>query len=314
MKDKNITLTVKKIKKLNKPHKNKKINTLDSENNKTSEYAIEINNMNKYYVNGSNIFKVLDNINLKIKKGSFTVILGKSGSGKSTLMNIMSGLIRATEGDVIVNNKDLITFKNSELTNFRANNCGFIFQQYGLLSTLTVEENIKVGENLYKKINKKQSINKKQNKDKNYELLSSLTEEENIKVSENLHKKIGEKQNKDNYIYDLMKKINIYELKDKYPSQLSGGQQQRVSIARCLAKKPSILFGDEPTGAVDSSMTYNILKILKEVNEEFKTTIVIITHDERLTNIADHIIKIANGKIIYDEETTPLKDYEKLFV
>lgn len=287
---------IKKIKKLNKPHKEEEKKINNSNNN-----VIELKNMSKKYVTGKDIFEALSDINLAIEKGSFVVIVGKSGSGKSTLMNIMSGLIRPTEGWAIVQNNNLISFKNKELTNFRSENCGFIFQQYGLLSTLTVEENIYTGLNL-KYWNKYLNEGKQKN---------NLTKEE--KAKKKLEKKEKNEKYLDDKMYDIMKMVGIYELRNKYPSQLSGGQQQRVSIARALVKEPKILFGDEPTGAVDSTMTLNILQLLKKVNSE-GTTIVLITHDQRLTSIADHVIEIQAGKIIKNYKQEPLKNYENLFI
>lgn len=262
---------IKLIKKMNKPHKEEEKEVPNAENN-----IIDLNGVWKYYVNGPNEFKALHDINLHIKKGSFNVIVGKSGSGKSSLLNVMSGLIRATDGKVIVNNENLTTYTNKELTDFRARNCGFIFQQYGLLSTLTVKENILVGDNL-----------------------RSMTSHSPKDVE---------------FCEKIMKIIGIDHLANKFPTQLSGGQQQRVSIARAIAKRPNIIFGDEPTGAVDSSMTYTIIKLLKDVNQHYNTTIVVITHDDRLIPIADHVIKISDGKVIEDYEQRPLKDYQKLFM
>lgn len=293
---------IKKIKKMNKPHKEDKyiLNTDDN--------IIELNGVSKKYTNGGEIFTVLSDVNLSIKKGSFVVIVGKSGSGKSTLMNIMSGLIRPTIGKVIVDGNNLISFKNKELTNFRSKNCSFIFQQYGLLSTLTVEENIYTGLNL--KYQNDKSENSKEEKKRNKKLAKEA--KTNVEVINNDIKENKEKYS-DKKMYEIMKMIGIYELKNKYPSQLSGGQQQRVSIARALIKNPKILFGDEPTGAVDSAMTLNILQLLKKINSE-GTTVVLITHDPRLTSVADHVIEIQSGKIVKDYRQDPIKNYENLFI
>ncbi len=259
------------IKKMNKPHLSEESKLPNQTGN-----VIDLNNVWKFFWNGTNEFKALNNINLHIKEGSFNVIVGKSGSGKSTLMNIMSGLIRATEGEVVVNGENLITYSNKQLTDFRARHCGFIFQQYGLLSTLTVRENILVGDNL-------RCI-------------------------------VYDKEHDHNFINRIMDIIGITELANKYPKQLSGGQQQRVSIARAISKRPNIIFGDEPTGAVDSNMTYTIMKLLKDVNKHYNTTIVLITHDERLIPLADHVIKISDGQIYDDYEQKPITDFKSLFI
>ncbi len=259
------------IKKMNKPHKEEEAKKPNAPGN-----VIDLNGVWKFYWNGSSEFQALSNINLHIKEGSFNVIVGKSGSGKSSLLNIMSGLIRATDGEVIVNGENLITYTNKELTDFRSRHCGFIFQQYGLLSTLTVKENVMVGDNL--------------------------------------RCMVYDREQDMNFIEKIMDIIGISQLAHKYPKQLSGGQQQRVSIARAIAKRPNIIFGDEPTGAVDSSMTYTIMKLLKDVNKHYNTTIVLITHDERLIPLADHVIRIANGKIHEDYEQKPVKDFQNLFI
>ncbi|MDE5553202.1 MAG: ATP-binding cassette domain-containing protein [Malacoplasma sp.] len=240
---------IKEIQKLNKKHKGPKniANTLG--------YIVELKDTSKKFTNGYIINDVLKDINLSIKEGQFVVFLGKSGSGKTTLMNIMSGLNRATIGTTIVNGFNLINLSNSELTNFRRNYIGYIFQEYGLLSTLNVYENVLAGFNLN---------------------------------PENKDKKI---------IDDILKEVNLFDHKKKYPAELSGGQQQRVAIARAIAKNPRIIFGDEPTGAVDTKMSEIILTVLKKVNREKGTTIIIITHDSKIAQIANVVYTISNGVI-----------------
>ncbi len=294
---------IKKIKKLNKPHKEKEKKISNSDNN-----IIELKNVSKKYTAGGDIFNALSDINISIKKGSFVVVVGKSGSGKSTLLNIMSGLIRPTEGQAIVNGNNLISFKNKELTKFRSENCGFIFQQYGLLSTLTVEENIFTGLNL-KMNNENRKLSKIEKKIKKQNQIKDKEKNKDIHLDKNEPRE----KYKDKKMYEIMKMIGIYDLRNKYPTQLSGGQQQRVSIARALVKEPQILFGDEPTGAVDSAMTLNIVQLLKKTNYE-GTTVVLITHDPRLANVADHVIEIQAGKIIKDYKQEPMKNYENLFI
>lgn len=235
--------------KLNKQHKGPK-----RENN-AEGYIFNLRNVNKKYTNGYVVNHVLKDINLDIKEGEFVVILGKSGSGKTTLMNILSGLNRATTGSVIVNGFNLTNLSNAELTTFRRKYVGYIFQEYGLLSTLNVYENVLAGYNLNKKGNNKSIIN------------------------------------------ETLKLVELYEWRKKFPSQLSGGQQQRVAIARAIAKNPKIIFGDEPTGAVDSKMSKTILKILKDINKNKKTTIVIITHDPQIAKIANKVFFVIDGMI-----------------
>ena len=240
---------IKKVQKLNKPHKG------PIEKKNTDGYIFELTNVTKKFCNGFLINDVLKGINLKIKKGKFVVILGKSGSGKTTLMNILSALSRASTGSVVVNNHELINMNNNKLTTFRRKYVGYIFQEYGLLSTLNVYDNILTGFNLNKEGRDKSEIDE---------------------------------------IIDL---VGLSDHKKKFPSELSGGQQQRVSIARAIAKRPLIIFGDEPTGAVDSSMSKKILKILKDVNKKYNTTVILITHDREIAKIAEQVIIIENGLI-----------------
>lgn len=268
--DKSFAEKVKYINKANKKHEG--IKSVPNSKN----YIIELNGVEKYFTNGSVITYILKGISFRIKKGDFVVILGKSGSGKTTLMNIMSGLIRATEGEVIVNNNNLINLKDSELVEFRKNNISYIFQDYGLLSTLNVYENVKLGYLLNKK---------NQGKQKN----------------EIAKKKIILQKKTKKFINDILKTTNLLDHRKKFPYELSGGQQQRVAICRALAKAPDIIFGDEPTGALDSKMSSMVLSLLQKVNKEKGTTIVLITHDSEIAKIANYVIHIKEGII---QETT----------
>lgn len=251
-KQKNDPLILKEINdviKLNKKHNGpKKVNNNEG-------CIFNLTNVNKKYTNGYIVNHVLKDINIEIKEGEFVVILGKSGSGKTTLMNILSGLNRATTGDVIVNGFNLTNLSNAELTSFRRKYVGYIFQEYGLLSTLNVYENVLAGYNLNKKGNNKSIVD------------------------------------------ETLKLVNLYDWRKKFPSELSGGQQQRAAIARAIAKNPKIIFGDEPTGAVDSKMSKTILKILKDINKKKNTTIVIITHDSNIAKIANKVFYVIDGVI-----------------
>lgn len=243
---------VKKIIKLNKPHKKpvgEAIETL-----KENE-VIKLRGVEKYLTNGYNYEYVLKGIDLTIYKGEFVVILGPSGSGKTTLLTLLSALDRPSNGDCLMFNKNTIYLKNSELTKLRANHIGYIFQQYGLLTDLTVEDNIKVALNITK------------NKSKDFN------------------------------IDELLKSVDLLEHKNKKASNLSGGQSQRVAICRAIAKDPDILFGDEPTGAIHIDAAKQIMRIFMDINQKKKTTIIIVTHNDAITALADRIIKIESGKI-----------------
>jgi putative ABC transport system ATP-binding protein len=220
-----------------------------------SECLIDLRDVCKYYSNGTLAIKVLKDVNLQIDAGEFVVILGPSGSGKTTLLNIISGMDTATYGITVVNNVNLISMTQAQLTNFRRDNIGYVFQQYGLLPNLTVRENVEIGANL------------------------QTDKEKRIDID------------------DLLRTVGIYEHRNKFPHELSGGQQQRVSIARSVAKNPSLIFGDEPTGAVDEEMSKQIMQLFVDVNKKYKTTIIIVTHNIILSGLATKVIKVHNGRI-----------------
>nr|WP_084331602.1 ABC transporter ATP-binding protein [Williamsoniiplasma lucivorax] len=219
------------------------------------KHAIELKNVKKSYISGDLETQVLKGIDIVLEKGDFIVILGPSGSGKTTFLNIISGLDKATSGDVFVLGSNLSLLKDSHLTKFRRKNVGFIFQQYNLLTNLTAKENAEVGENL------------------------STNKNENFSIEK------------------IFETIGMTDQLNKYPHQMSGGQQQRVSIARALTKNPSILFADEPTGALDEEMGRKVLEILVKINREFKTTMIVVTHNPNIAKIGHTIIHIKNGLI-----------------
>lgn len=213
---------------------------------------IEVKNIKKTYGTGENKMQVLKGISLSIDEHSFTVILGASGSGKSTFLNIISGLEHADSGSVLYDNVDITKLSDNDLTKFRKENIGFVFQQYYLLPNMNVDKNVKMGADLVC------------NKD---------------------YKEIIE-------AVGLKKKIN------KYPSQLSGGEQQRVSVARALAKKPKILFMDEPTGALDEATGRQVLDYISKLHDEYGFTIVMVTHNQNIAEMADTVITMNSGNVL----------------
>lgn len=222
----------------------------------TAKNVIELSGVSKSYFTSDVETKVLNGIDLKIRFGDFVAILGPSGSGKTTLLNIISGLDVADAGDVVVLGYNLSLLKDAQLTKFRRDHIGFIFQQYNLLSNLTAKENVEVGAYLCPK----QSRNRYQ-------------------------------------IKEIFQVIEMLQHMNKYPHQMSGGEQQRVAIARALAKAPTILFGDEPTGALDEKMGRKVLSILKEINRRYHTTFIIVTHDLAIASTCNTIIHVKNGQI-----------------
>lgn len=219
--------------------------------------SIKLKNIKKVY--GEEIkTTVLKGIDLEIKKGSFNAIIGQSGSGKSTLLNIIGTLDEASDGEVIINNQNISKLSKKELASLRNKEIGFVFQFHHLLPEFTALENV---------------------------MMPALIEG-NIKEKE--AKKRAE---------FLLEKVGLLDLKNNKASNMSGGQQQRVSIARSLMNNPSLILADEPTGNLDSDTTMDIYNLLRDINEEFKTTFIIITHDDRVAKLADRIITIDNGII-----------------
>ncbi|MFS9073607.1 ABC transporter ATP-binding protein [Streptococcus sp. HMSC062B01] len=208
---------------------------------------IELKGVRKSY--GAN--EVLKGIDLRIEKQDYLVILGASGSGKSTLLNILSGLEKPDQGDVLYNGENIASLSESKLTKFRKDHIAFIFQQYYLLQELTVEQNVKMGAHLAK----------------NQDYLSII---EAMGLKEKLH---------------------------QYPSELSGGEQQRVAIARALAKKPKVLFLDEPTGALDEATGRQILSYIAQMKKELGFTLVMVTHNEHIAQLANTVVRVNSGQI-----------------
>jgi len=200
----------------------------------------------------------LNKVSLDIESGEFIGIMGVSGSGKTTLLNILSTIDRPTSGDIVINGVNINKLNEKKAADFRKSDLGFIFQEYYLLDSLTVKENISVPLTLLKK------------------------SPQEIEMS----------------INSLAKRFGIKEQLSKYPNQLSGGQKQRVAAARAIIKKPSILFADEPTGALDSKSATALLHKLREVNEELHTTILMVTHDAYTASFSSRILMFRDGNII----------------
>lgn len=220
---------------------------------------IEVHNITKYYGSNENKFQVLKGLSLDIRDKDFVVILGASGSGKSTLLNIISGLERPDEGTICHDGTDITKLTDGQLTQFRKENVGFIFQQYYLLANMNVDKNVKMGADLAGNGEYRQII-----------------------------EAVG-----------LGDKIN------KMPGELSGGEQQRVSVARALAKRPKVLFLDEPTGALDEETGRLVLDYICRLQKAYRFTIVMVTHNLNIAEMAKTVIKMNSGKITdtYENET-----------
>lgn len=220
---------------------------------------VEIRNLKKYYGKGENLVKAVDHTNLTIERGKFTAIVGRSGSGKSTMLHLMGGLDRPDKGRVFIDGEDIFKLKDEQLAVFRRKKIGFIFQDYNLLPSLNVWENIVLPLGL-----------------------------DNKKVDHN-------------YVMEIIKTISIEDKLKNLPNALSGGQKQRVAIARALASRPSIILADEPTGNLDSRTELEVIALLKTCVTKYGQTLVMITHDETIAQMADKIIVIEDGKVVTAE-------------
>lgn len=220
---------------------------------------IIVSDIVKSYGNGENKNQVLKGIDLQIADGDFTVILGASGSGKSTFLNIISGLESPDSGSIRYDTVDITELSDTELTKFRKDNVGFIFQQYYLLPDMNVEKNVRMGADLAG----------------------------NIEYRE------------------IIKAVGLEDKVKKYPSELSGGEQQRVSVARALAKKPKVLFLDEPTGALDEQTGRQVLDYIFKLHKKYGFTVVMVTHNQNIAEMANTVIRMNSGKIAdtYTNET-----------
>lgn len=227
------------------------------------ENIIEMEGVSKIYDSGEQKFSAIDDVNLSIEKGKFVVILGPSGAGKSTLLNLIGGMDSPSKGMIKFDGKDISKYNETQLSEYRAENIGFIFQFYNILPTLTVLENVEIVKDVVR------------------DTMDGM---------------------------EALKDVNLEKHCNKFPNQLSGGEQQRVSIARAIAKKPKLLLCDEPTGALDSKTGVDILKLLKKQCSA-NNTVIIVTHNSLIADIADEVIELKNGKI---EKITSNKNPKKI--
>jgi len=220
--------------------------------------CIVLEDISKTYCVGEIENCVLNKTSIQVKKGDIVVMLGPSGCGKTTVLNIIGGIDRPTEGRILVDSVEITNLDNSQLARIRRDRIGFVFQFCNLIPTLTALENVEL-------------------------------------ALEIMHiKRRGIKERAISYL----QRVGLKEKTDRYPAQLSGGEQQRVAIARALAKEPAIILADEPTGNLDRHTEKRVIQLIKELNTETKTTFLIATHNQKLAEIADHIIHIDEGHII----------------
>ena len=219
---------------------------------------LKVNQLTKTYgKKGEKQYQALKGINFELNRGEFVGIMGASGSGKTTLLNILSTLDKPTSGNVVINGKDITTLKKNQMADFRGKEIGFIFQDFNLLDNLTNRENIALPLSL-----------------------------QNVKAREI-----------NNQVEAIASRLNITQILDKYPAEVSGGQKQRIASARALVHNPSILFGDEPTGALDSKSATELLNTMDDLNKNDQVSILMVTHDPYSASYAQRILFIKDGKI-----------------
>lgn len=217
---------------------------------------VRIEDLVKYYGKGENLVRAVDHTSLTIERGKFTAIIGKSGSGKSTLLHLLGGLDRPDSGKVWIDGEDIFNLREEKLAMFRRRKIGFIFQDYNLIPSMNVWENIVLPLGLDGK-----TVDKK-------------------------------------YVMRIVKNIGMEEKLHAMPSTLSGGQKQRIAIARALVTRPAIICADEPTGNLDSRTELEVLSLLRSCVTEYGQSLVMITHDETVAQMADRIIVIEDGKVV----------------
>lgn len=230
----------------------------------------EVSDVKKSYGEGGSYIQVLKGVSLQVKQGDMCVIQGTSGSGKSTLLNCIGGLDTIESGSIKVDGTEIAGMKADELSDYRRDYLGFIFQFYNLVPNLTVRENIQVCEYLTD-----QPLN----------------------------------------MDELLEILGLTEHQNKFPAQLSGGQQQRCAIARALIKNPKLLLCDEPTGALDSKTSRDILILLEKINATYGTTMLIVTHNNSIKNMVDQVVIVKDGQIrkdYYNETKVPAAELEDL--
>lgn len=218
---------------------------------------LKISNLEKKYISKSYVVNAIKNISYNIEKGEFIGIMGPSGAGKTTLLNVVSTIDKATSGKIEIDGIDITTMKSKELSKFRGENLGFIFQDHNLLDTLTVYENI---------------------------ALPLTIKRLNVKVI-------------DKKIIDVCNLLDITDILNKFPYEISGGQQQRVSTARALVIDPKLILADEPTGSLDSKNAQNILEMFTNLNKNLNSTIMMVTHDPLSASYSNRILFIKDGNI-----------------
>ena len=222
---------------------------------------IKTSNLYKYYGVAETTVRAVDGVSFEIKRGEFTAIIGPSGSGKTTLLHLIGGLDTPDQGEIELSDQKIGAMRGNQLSDFRRDHIGFIFQAYNLIPVLTASENI-----------------------------------EYIMLLQGIEKKERKKR-----VDQILEIVGLSELGDRRPAKLSGGQQQRVAVARAMVSKPDIILADEPTANLDSKTGTKLLEVMRDLNKEFEMTFVFSTHDEKIMDLATRLIHLRDGIIEKDE-------------
>ena len=221
------------------------------------EKILRVEKIQKYYGNKDNITKAIDGISFDVNEGEFIGIMGASGSGKTTLLNCIATIDNVSSGHIFLGEQDITEIKERDISRFRRENLGFIFQDFNLLDTLTIEENIA--------------------------LILTINKVQERKI--------------DSKIEEIAKKLGIEDILNKYPYQVSGGQKQRCASCRAIVNNPKIILADEPTGSLDSKSARQLLEIMEDMNKNLKATILMVTHDPLSASYCSKILFLKDGKI-----------------
>lgn len=231
---------------------------------------IRICDVEKYYGNESNVTKAVDRVSFCVDQGEFVGVMGPSGSGKTTLLNMLATIDRVTAGHIYYEKTDITELSENALSDFRKNNLGFVFQDYNLLDTLTIEENV----------------------------ILALTLQKDRKGADGSG--IGRKKKLTQSCEEILRLLGIEDVREKFPYQVSGGQKQRCACARALVNHPRLLLADEPTGALDSRAAQTLLETFTELNHTMKATILMVTHDAFSASYCRRILFLKDGKIFHE--------------
>ena len=233
---------------------------------------LETIDLRKIYQVGKIEVEALRGVSLRIREGELVAIMGPSGCGKSTLMHVLGAMTKPTEGQVLIDGRDISTMNDAQLTEIRRKKIGFVFQKFNLLPTLTARTNIEVARHLHGADAKKH----------------------------------------DEHLAEILQLLMIEQKMGRKPSELSGGEQQRVAIARAVANRPAIVLADEPTGSLDSKNSEIVLNMFRELSRKFNQTIILVTHNPELVEYTDRLIEMRDGVIVSDNDPVPLDSESEL--